>query len=72
MDVKQLKLLNKELSMNQEEYQKKYQEYASQREKVKQDPWRLHYHLMPETGWVNDPNGLCPVSYTHLTLPTIA
>lgn len=65
MDVKQLKLLNKELSMNQEEYQKKYQEYASQREKVKQDPWRLHYHLMPETGWVNDPNGLCQFKGTY-------
>lgn len=25
--------------------------------KVKQDPWRLRFHLMPETGWMNDPNG---------------
>lgn len=24
-----------------------------------QDQWRLHYHLMPVTGWLNDPNGLC-------------
>lgn len=24
---------------------------------VKQDPWRLQFHLMPETGWMNDPNG---------------
>ena len=31
MDVKQLKLLNKELSMNQEEYQKKYQEYVNKK-----------------------------------------
>lgn len=23
------------------------------------DPNRLHYHLMPPTGWLNDPNGLC-------------
>lgn len=29
------------------------------REKVKQDSWRLGYHLMPLTGWMNDPNGLC-------------
>jgi len=25
--------------------------------KVQKDPWRLNYHLMPETGWMNDPNG---------------
>ena len=23
------------------------------------DAWRLDYHLMPPTGWMNDPNGLC-------------
>jgi len=30
-------------------------------EKLKQtiteDPWRLKFHIMPETGWLNDPNG---------------
>lgn len=26
-------------------------------EKVLRDPWRLNYHLMPKTGWLNDPNG---------------
>ncbi len=26
---------------------------------VNQDPWRLKFHLMPPTGWLNDPNGLC-------------
>lgn len=25
--------------------------------KVGSDPWRLNYHLMPKTGWLNDPNG---------------
>lgn len=24
-----------------------------------EDPYRLKYHLMPPTGWLNDPNGLC-------------
>lgn len=26
---------------------------------VKEDPWRLRFHLMPSVGWLNDPNGLC-------------
>lgn len=26
---------------------------------IAKDEWRLTYHLMPETGWMNDPNGLC-------------
>lgn len=25
----------------------------------KEDIWRLGFHLMPITGWLNDPNGLC-------------
>lgn len=27
------------------------------KEQINKDPWRLSYHLMPETGWLNDPNG---------------
>ena len=26
---------------------------------IKQDAWRLAFHLMPPVGWLNDPNGLC-------------
>ena len=28
-------------------------------QKIKEDPYRLGFHLMPPTGWMNDPNGLC-------------
>lgn len=35
------------------EYEDKYKEV------VKQDKYRLQYHLMPPVGWLNDPNGLC-------------
>ncbi|AJQ28972.1 glycoside hydrolase family 32 protein [Pelosinus fermentans] len=27
-------------------------------EKVRQSPFRLNYHIMAPTGWINDPNGL--------------
>lgn len=48
---------------------KKYWQVLSQkqdelRQKISQDPWRLTYHLMPETGWMNDPNGLCQLNGT--------
>lgn len=41
------------------DYEQWYQENEAYRADVKNDPRRLHYHLMPETGWLNDPNGLC-------------
>lgn len=34
-------------------------EHEDYRRKVSGDPRRLRCHLMPETGWLNDPNGLC-------------
>ena len=27
--------------------------------------YRLGYHLMPPTGWLNDPNGLCQLGDTY-------
>ena len=27
--------------------------------RMEADPWRMKFHLMPPTGWMNDPNGLC-------------
>lgn len=41
------------------DYEKWYKENEDYREQVAKDPRRLHFHLMPETGWLNDPNGLC-------------
>ncbi|WP_322154220.1 glycoside hydrolase family 32 protein [Paratractidigestivibacter sp.] len=29
------------------------------------DLWRMGYHLMPPTGWLNDPNGLCQFRGTY-------
>ena len=35
------------------------------RKQVSQDPWRLNYHIMPETGWMNDPNGAVQFDGTY-------
>lgn len=45
--------------MNKETYLKEYPKYKQMRKRVKQDKYRLQYHLMPPTGFLNDPNGLC-------------
>ncbi len=34
-------------------------------ERVKKDPYRLKFHLMPKVGWLNDPNGLCQYKGTY-------
>ena len=41
------------------DYVQWYRENQAYRDRVRQDKDRLVYHLMPETGWLNDPNGLC-------------
>ncbi|KAB2330304.1 sucrose-6-phosphate hydrolase [Bacillus mesophilum] len=38
--------------------QKAYKEVKKYRNMVKNDPYRLNYHLMPPVGLLNDPNGL--------------
>ena len=45
--------------MNKETYLTEYPKHESMRENVKKDKNRLHFHMMPPTGWMNDPNGLC-------------
>ncbi|WP_165211226.1 glycoside hydrolase family 32 protein [Streptococcus tangpeifui] len=41
-----------------QDYLNECKEYSYMREKVNKDPNRLAFHLMPPTGWLNDPNGL--------------
>lgn len=45
--------------MTKDEYQKEYLQHQAMRDHVKSDKYRLNYHLMPPTGYMNDPNGLC-------------
>ena len=45
--------------MNREDYVKQIPVFQYMRETVKKDENRLHFQLMPPTGWMNDPNGLC-------------
>ena len=45
-----------------EMYEQWHRENQAYREQVAADENRLAYHLMPETGWLNDPNGLCQVN----------
>lgn len=45
--------------MNIEEFRKVWEENKGLRELAAKDKDRLNYHIMPTSGWVNDPNGLC-------------
>lgn len=47
------------MMMTKEDYLKQYNDYQSMRDNVAKDRNRLRYHLMPPTGFLNDPNGLC-------------
>lgn len=38
---------------------------AELKAKIDQDPWRLSYHQMPATGWLNDPNGAVQFDGTY-------
>lgn len=48
-----------------EDYEAWYEKNEDYRKKVAEDPRRLKFHLMPETGWLNDPNGLCQFHGTY-------
>lgn len=49
------------LSMTKEEYEIRYRNEEEIKQEAAKDAWRLQYHLMPESGWLNDPNGLCQI-----------
>ncbi|WP_245917481.1 glycoside hydrolase family 32 protein [Bacillus canaveralius] len=38
--------------------QKANEEIADKKDNIKESPYRLKYHFMAPTGWINDPNGL--------------
>ena len=42
----------------QQNIEKAQQEIDAKKEIVKSGEMRQHYHFMPQTGWMNDPNGL--------------
>ena len=48
-----------------EYYKQNYNAYSYMRDNVRKDNNRLRYHLMPPTGWLNDPNGLCQKDGTY-------
>lgn len=53
--------------MDKKSYLKLYSEKKEFIDKVLKDPYRLKYHLMPPSGWLNDPNGLCVINgVTHI------
>ena len=47
------------------DYEKWYKENEAYRQRVAADQDRLKFHLMPKTGWLNDPNGICQFDGTY-------
>ncbi len=46
-------------------YQENFKKLQKMKEEVAKDPLLLAYHIYPETGWLNDPNGLCQLDGTY-------
>lgn len=47
------------MNKHQQEIAKAHSLINEKSRTVSQDDWRLHYHVMPEANWMNDPNGFC-------------
>ncbi len=52
-------MIEKYKPVYREDYTKWIKTQKDEIAKIAKDPKRLTYHLMPEKGWLNDPNGLC-------------
>lgn len=53
--------MKKYSKVTREDYKSWHRGSQEYRDRVNASPYRLFYHLMPETGWLNDPNGLCQI-----------
>lgn len=51
--------------VHKRDYETWRRDHEDYRRQVREDQDRLAYHLMPETGWLNDPNGLCQFQGTY-------
>lgn len=51
--IKDHKMLDKKT------YENSTEKFKKMADKVQTDPMLLKYHIYPEAGWLNDPNGLC-------------
>lgn len=46
-------------------YQDNFEKNIARLELKKNDKWNPHYHISSNTGWLNDPNGLCQFDGTY-------
>lgn len=51
-------MIRKYSKITRQEYRDWYEKNGQLKDEVREDEKRLRFHLMPQTGWMNDPNGL--------------
>lgn len=45
--------------LDKKTFEENFLKFSGMKNKVKEDPNLLSFHIYPEAGWLNDPNGLC-------------